>query len=220
MSLSLRLQTIYDMVPRSAIADIGSDHGKLIIELARNGLTVEAYAVENKKGPYDRLCKEIEKAGLMDKITPLFSDGLTDLPSYVGTLIIAGMGGGTIIKILNDHLEKLHHVQTIIIDAHTKTKEVRQFICKLGFKISEEKIVKEDDVFYEIIRFDRAESAFYSEEDYEYGPILREEKGLLFIQKYEERINEIDALMSLANLPATRQASLQAEKNRLEKLIK
>ncbi len=220
MPLSLRLQTIYNMVDESAVADIGSDHGKLIIELARNGIATEAFAVENKKGPYEKLCSEIEKAGLMDKIVPLYSDGLTDLPSYVGTLIIAGMGGDNIIKILEDHPEKVHHVQHIIVDAHTKTREVRKYICEHGFIIDQEKMVEEDGKYYEIIKFIRAQSIYYDEDDYEYGPILRKEKGLLFIQKYEERINEINALIALATLPEARLSSLEAEKSRLENIIK
>ena len=33
MKLSKRLQTIYDMVPKGLAADVGADHGKLIISL-------------------------------------------------------------------------------------------------------------------------------------------------------------------------------------------
>ena len=35
--LSKRLKIIHDMVPNSVVADIGSDHGKLMIALVQSG---------------------------------------------------------------------------------------------------------------------------------------------------------------------------------------
>ena len=100
MKLSKRLQAIYDMVPNGVVADIGSDHGKLIISLFQNGIISKGYAIENKKGPYSRLVKAIEDSGCSDSIVPMFSDGISELPSDVDTIVIAGMGGFNIIEIL------------------------------------------------------------------------------------------------------------------------
>ncbi len=214
MDLSLRLQTIYDMVPRSCLADVGSDHGKLIIALAEDDVIPKGYAIENKKGPYSTLVENITRHGMMGKITPMLSDGISELPSDVYTLVLAGMGGGTIIDILSKK-EKLHNVSTIIVDAHSMIKEVREYICQeLGYNISDEKIIKEDDIYYEIVKFTRSERPVYSEEDYEYGPILRKEKGLLFIEKYEARLKEIDYLLTL-ELPESRVVSLTTEKEKI-----
>ena len=76
--LSLRLQTIHDMLPKGVIADIGSDHGKLMIALFKSGKLIKGYAIENKKGPYQRLIKALEEEQLIDHIVPLFSDGIED----------------------------------------------------------------------------------------------------------------------------------------------
>ena len=38
MKLSKRLQAIYDMIPSGVAADVGSDHGKLIISLFEGGV--------------------------------------------------------------------------------------------------------------------------------------------------------------------------------------
>ncbi|MCD8204171.1 MAG: class I SAM-dependent methyltransferase [Coprobacillus sp.] len=219
MDLSLRLKTIYDMVPRGCVADVGSDHGKLIIALAENEVIPKGYAIENKKGPYSTLVSNITKAGMNGKITPMFSDGISELPSDVYTLVLAGMGGATIIEILSLK-EKLHNVSTIIVDAHSMIKEVREYICQeLGYNITDEKIIKEDDIYYEIVKFQRSERPLYSEEDYEYGPILRKEKGLLFIEKYEARIKEIDYLLTLA-LPQNRVTTLIGEREKIRSELK
>ena len=111
MKLSKRLQAIYDMVPNGVVADIGSDHGKLIISLFQNGIISKGYAIENKKGPYSRLVKAIEDSGCSDSIVPMFSDGISELPSDVDTIVIAGMGGFNIIEILKAHPLKLKNVK-------------------------------------------------------------------------------------------------------------
>jgi len=215
IKLSLRLETILDMTPASVVADVGSDHGKLMIALYESGKVTHGYAVENKKGPYNRLVKALTQEKLEDIIVPLFSDGISDLPSCVNTLILAGLGGETITEILKAHPRKLEKVTTIIVDAHSQVKEVREYLSKIGFIIADERMIKEDEIYYEIIRFIRADIAFYSEEDLTYGPILRCNKNNVFKEKYISRINEIERILKKKNIPASRLAELQKEKERL-----
>ena len=211
MKLSLRLHAIYEMVPYAVTADIGSDHGKLMIALFNDGRIPKGYAVENKKGPYDRLVKALKDENIEDDVVPLFSDGISDLPISVSTIVLAGMGGETIIKILSSHLEKLRNVQTIIVDAHTSTPKLRKYISDLGYIIADERMVKEDGIFYEIIKFIKSDIAFYSESDIEFGPILRMKQSETFKEKYQERINEINRILSHKDIPNEKKSVLNAE---------
>lgn len=219
VKLSKRLEIIASIVPKSVVADIGSDHGKLMIELFNSGKITKGYAVENKKGPYSRLVKALEEEGIIDNVIPMLSDGISELPKCVTTVVIAGMGGKLIVDILKKDLSKLENVQTLVIDAHSNLPYVREEISKLGFQIAEEIIVKEEGIFYEIIKFVKSAIAFYSEDDYEFGPILRKEKNALFKEKYQSRIDEIDNLISTKKLPYNRVNVLKAEKNKLEHVI-
>ena len=215
--LSKRLKIIYDMVPNSVVADIGSDHGKLMIALVQSGKVKKGFAVENKEGPFERLRSNLIRYHVNDMITPLFSDGIKDITRDVSTIVIAGMGGQTIVNILKAHPEKLISVQTIIIDAHTAVPFARREICQMGFAIADEKIVKEDDIFYEVIKFIKAEKAIISDEDLEFGPILRQEKSATFKEKYQNRIYEIDNIIAKGNLPKSRIDVLCEEKHKLER---
>ena len=217
--ISKRLKIIHDMVPNSVTADIGSDHGKLMIALVESKTIVKGYAIENKEGPFERLKNGLTKSGVIDKVMPIFSDGIKDLPADVRTIIIAGMGGLNIVNILKSHREKLTHVETIIIDAHTAVPIVRKEVCQMGYAIADEKIIKEDNIFYEIIKFVKAESAIISDEDLEFGPILRREKSATFKEKYKNRINEIDAILAKGSLPESRIASLNNERQKLERYV-
>ena len=216
--LSNRLQAIHDMLPKGVIADIGSDHGKLMIALFKSGKLIKGYAIENKKGPYQRLVKALEEAELIDKIIPLFSDGIEDIPPEVKHIVLAGMGGDLIIDILKKHPEKLKLISTIVVDAHGAVAKVREEISQMGFAIAEEKMIKEDDKYYEIIKFIKADIASYSDQDLEFGPILRTEKSMTFKEKYIHRIEEINNLL-LKDLPSSRIEELIKEKNRIESIL-
>ena len=217
MKLSKRLQAIYNMVPSSVVADVGSDHGKLIISLFEDGVISKGYAIENKKGPYSRLVEAIEKHGVKDHVIPMLSDGITELPKDVETVVIAGMGGMNVIDIIKKKPGKLKNVKTIIVDAHNAIPEMRKFISKLGYIIADEDIVEEKGIFYEIIKFIAGEACYLDEPDVEFGPILRSEKSLTFKAKYNIRIREIDNLLSNKNIPSEKLAKLSSEKERIQR---
>ncbi len=217
-TLSKRLSAIYDMVPYGVACDVGADHGKLIISLLENNKISKGVAVENKKGPFDRLNKAIIESGHQDLILVQFADGISKLPSDVNTVIIAGMGGFSILKILEKDISKLPNVQSIIVDAHNSIDIVRRGIVKLGYRIVMEKVIFEDDIYYEIIRFDKGQ-ANYDELDYLYGPILRKEKDHLFIKKHQKRLNDIDSLLCKENLSESRKIDLEEEKERINEVL-
>ena len=219
VKLSKRLKIIHDMIPNSVVADIGSDHGKLMIALVESGKVTKGYAIENKEGPFERLRSNLIRYHVNDKITPLFSDGIKDITRDVATIVIAGMGGSSIVNILKSHPEKLVRVQTIIIDAHNAVPLARKEICQMGFAIADEKIVKEEGIFYEIIKFIKADKAIISDEDLEFGPILRQEKSATFKEKYQSRLTEIETILAKGTLPESRIHSLNEEKQRLERYL-
>ncbi len=196
MKLSKRLETIYELVPQGTFcADIGADHGKLIISLAENNISISSLAVENKIGPFKRLKENISKSKAKDKIKAILSDGIKDIDDNIDTLIIAGMGGDLIINILNKDKDKLANIKYIIVDAHTNSNKLRRYLNELSFTILEEKIVYEAHIFYEIIKLERRDKKQDLDElDIKFGPILRKRKDDLFIKKYQlidEKILEL-----------------------------
>ena len=218
MKLSKRLQAIYDMVPSGVVADVGSDHGKLIISLFENGVITKGYAIENKKGPYNRLVKALDEANATG-ITPMLSDGISELPTDVDIVVIAGMGGFNVIDILKKNPRKLKNVSTLIVDAHNAIPELRKQVCKMGYVIANEDIVYESGVYYEIIKFIAGEAIYLDDPDIEFGPILRSEKSLTFKEKYQSRINEIDNLLKTKKIPESKVKQLNLEKERIRSVL-
>ena len=193
MSLSKRLSEIYALVDSgSNLADIGSDHGQLVIELAKNNKCNKIFCNDNKVGPFNILKNAIESYKF-NNVTVSLSNGISKLPDDIDTVVIAGMGGDLIIDILSKHMEKLNHVQTLILAPNTNEKEVRKSICDFGYKILTEKIIYEKH-FYEIIKFVKGNEK-YTELDYEFGPILRKEKNTVFQNKYQEELEKLNKLL-------------------------
>ena len=76
----------------------------------------------------------------------------------------------------------------MILSPNTDSDFVRKEICKLGFYIEEEKLVKDNSFIYPVIRFKRGKR-HYKKIEYILGPILLKRKDDLFLE-YLKRIKE------------------------------
>ena len=110
--LSERLVSIYGKVnPNAYVADIGADHGFLAIALSDKCSHV--YAIEISKDAFDVMKKNIDlfKASSClheSKISPHLGNGITPLVTNnveCDTIILSGMGSGTILKILEKQFD-------------------------------------------------------------------------------------------------------------------
>lgn len=192
MSLSKRLNAIYNLVDYgSSLADIGADHGQLVIELYHNKVCKKLFCNDNKIGPYTILKSNVSKVS--EDIEVSLSSGIEALPSYIDTLVIAGMGGDLIIDIINKHVDKLTNISTIILAPNTNVNLVREVVSKLGYKITKEVVVFEKH-YYQIIRFDKGETN-YTKNDYLFGPILRIEKSKEFLNMLDFEKSKLEHIL-------------------------
>lgn len=209
MKLSNRLETIINMVDKgSLVADIGSDHGYVSIELIDRNIASKCFAVENKIGPYTTLVANCLSHG---NIITSLSDGLTQVPLEFKTVIIAGMGFETIKNILLDSKDKLDYIEEFIIDSHTLTHELRTFLNELNYSIIDEKCIIEKNIFYEIIKFKKGNSVKLSQEDLKFGPLLRKEKNDDYKLHYENEIKKLESLLKIENINEERRKEINEE---------
>lgn len=168
MQIPKRLQVIGDLIPDGAyIADIGADHGLLEQYIALHLENYHILAVENKIGPLSALHSAVS---CLKNVDISHSDGLNQVTPEYDTIVLAGMGGDTIIEILSRNKNKLKNVKRIIVDAHSFIPKVRKTIIDFGFNIECEKLVFEKNHYYNIISFLRNEKKInYTSEQIEYG---------------------------------------------------
>lgn len=178
--LSKRMQMVADMVTKgNVLADIGCDHGFVSIYLLEKGICPRVIAMDVNEGPLLRAKEHIDKRGLTPYIDVRLSDGMEKLLlKEADSILIAGMGGRLVIKILTDCMEKAKALQEIILQPQSELHLVRQFLIDTGFHIIQEDMVKDNGKFYLAMRVvwreEKAEAL--SEEELWYGPLLIKEK--------------------------------------------
>ena len=189
--LSLRLETLLSMIPSNVhyLVDVGADHGYFILEAIERKQIERGMAVENKKGPYTHLVEMVKKYHFENQVETSFSSGLEKVKVPLDLALIAGMGTPTILSILHHDIERLKDIHYLLIDAHNQLPELRKEVTRLGYKIIDEEIVEEEQVFYELVLFERGEES-YLQEDYDFGPILRKEKDATFKKKWQGKIQK------------------------------
>lgn len=200
MELSNRLKAISDYVEQDAkLADIGTDHGYIPIYLAKTGRIKMALACDVNRGPLEKAKMNIKQLKVEDYVKTRLSDGLAKLDQgEVDTVLIAGMGGLLIEKIMERGKEVLGTVKHLILSPHSDVEQVRRKIHKLGFRIRHEQLMKDEGKCYSILDAVKGQDKKYDTKDYKYGKILIEEKSTILKEllqkkaaKYEEIIHKL-----------------------------
>lgn len=193
--MTKRIKAIAEFIPPyKYIADVGCDHGYLIREAFENHNIIHAQAIDNKKKPLESAIKNLQK--YHEQITFTLSDGLKDLLDNVEVVILAGLGGMLIIKILKEGFHKLKNIKRIIIQANRDLDKVRKFASENGFKIVSEKIIDEEAIFYEIIVLEKGSSK-YHDIDLLFGPYLLAEKSEIFLKKWKKEYHRLKVIKSI-----------------------
>ena len=154
MQLSLRLSAIAGLVTRgNRLVDVGCDHGYLPVSLYLDGKIPGAIAMDVRKGPLSRAQEHISQYGLDAYIETRLSDGLEALkPGEGDTLVIAGMGGPLMERILTDGAEVRESFREMILQPQSDIPHFRRFVRKIGWQITEEEMVLEDGKFYPMMK--------------------------------------------------------------------
>lgn len=218
--LSKRLEMVASLVPNGTkCADIGADHGYLIINLFLSRQIQSGYACENKVGPFERLKKNIETNKVSEYIQVDLSDGIRTIPENIDTVIIAGMGGDTVCKIINDSLSKLDQIDNFVISSHTKMDEVRKLLIKHDFHIILEDACFDANQYYEAALFKKGKSN-YSYVELKYGPYLLKDKNQNTLKFLEEKLIFNENLLKNDKLPDSRIEDIKTENLELQSIIK
>lgn len=216
MKLSKRLEKIASLVPNGySLGDIGSDHGLLVSYVVKNNIVPFAFASDNKKGPYERLKKNLEN---YPNVRVSLSSGLESLPENIDTVSITGMGGDLVSTILKEGQNRLKNVKFLLLGPHGNESLVRKTIDELGFKIDKETIVFEDH-YYQLILCSRGHND-YSLLDYEFGPVLRFNQDKEFIKMYQEEKALLENLIGNPKIDNNKKDQFQERIDLIDKVIK
>lgn len=198
VKLSNRLLAVASFVTDgNVLADVGTDHGYIPIYLLQEKRIPRAIAMDINAGPLERAKEHIALYGLKDYIETRLSDGVEALePGEVDSILVAGMGGGLVMHILEEGKEVCQAAKELILQPQSELERVRHYLWSNGYVILAEDMVLEDEKFYPMMRVryqnaidnKSAESLLFCR----YGKHLLEQKHTV-LREYLEREEQLYA---------------------------
>ncbi len=152
-SLDNRLSLCASFVRKGAtLADIGTDHAYLPIWLIKNGIVEKALACDINEGPLNSGKADVQSHGLSDAIEMRLSDGLKEVKeNEAQDIVIAGMGGELIVKILSECEWAKQKDKHFILQPMTKSEVLIRYLYENGFEILKQKACASGNKHYTVM---------------------------------------------------------------------
>lgn len=233
IQLSQRLQAVADLAEDAGVvADVGTDHGYIPLFLIACGKAQRAIAMDINEGPLQRAREHIRQYNQQERIETRLSDGLSKLrPGEAQTIVIAGMGGALMKRILTEGEATAHAADCLVLQPQSELPMFRRFLVEYGYRILREDMVYEDGKFYSMMAVKWTESDVgdnlqaMTEADFKYGPLLRARKHPV-LRKYllrqkEQKQKILERLGKNARQDVSeRRAQIREEIEEIEVLLK
>lgn len=154
ITLDPRLEAIASLVRKdSIVADIGTDHGYLIVSLLERGTAISGFATDINEKPLTSARELIKSKGLEHKIETVLCDGIAPLAGKgITDIVIAGMGGELIAAMLQDASWVRECSLSLVLQPMTRPETLRVYLFRAGFSIAEEIAVVSGKHVYSVIR--------------------------------------------------------------------
>lgn len=175
--LDLRLIAVAKRIRSAVHADIGSDHGNLLVALLQGGHIGRGLAVENKRQPF--LNSQLALTGLNAEVR--FGDGLGVIDkNEADSLSICGMGGQKMVAILSAHPDRIP--PKFVLQPNRRPELIRRWAFEHGFHLTDETIAQ-GHWPYQIMSFQHGDAEAdpaYRDVDFEaailFGPLLLKQR--------------------------------------------
>lgn len=181
--------------PGNCLADIGTDHGYVPIELVKRRCVKSAIAMDVRTGPLMRAKENIRRAMLTEQIETRLSDGAAALrPGEADRAVIAGMGGYLVLKILEEGSASFCEMEEFVLQPQSDIDRVRLWLSENGYCIKDEDFVEEDGKYYPMMSVIRGQMPPMSAEEILYGPLLLKKRHPVLKRYLEKEENTFDQI--------------------------
>lgn len=186
--LSNRLLTCAGYVrPGDRVADIGCDHGYLGIHLLKENIASFVIAADINEGPLQSAKRNAIKYGFADRMAFYLSDGVRNIPRDFDVMVCAGMGGDTMISILQAAAWLKSEQFRLILQCQSKRPELRRYLYENGFSIVRETLAQDGKFIYPVMEVVYKPAAPLPPAQYHITPMLLE-SGSDLLPAFIERV--------------------------------
>lgn len=150
MKLSPRLEAVAEAAGKcSVLADIGTDHCYIPVYMLSRGMCKKAYASDINEKPLLRAVSTVKEYGFEENVDFFLGNGIVNIPEDYDVLVIAGMGGETIVSILEG--KRPPKSSKLVLQPMTEERTLRKYLYTHGYSIESETAVSEPGHVYVII---------------------------------------------------------------------
>lgn len=218
MKLSNRLLSIALLASKyKTIADVGCDHGKLDLFLAKQ-YNINTIASDISKNSIENLKKIVDEQHFNNKIKVVLSDGISHLKEKVDAIVISGMGTRTMIEIFEHDKEIFLDTSSYILSSQHDLVLLRKYMCKNGFLIKDEVMVHENNKYYSIILFEKGDSC-YTNLEFRYGPMFLKKREAIFLKFLNQQLQKKEEILKNISSYSKDAYLLKKEIKELKKLL-
>ena len=192
VQLRPRLQAAADMITAANhAADIGCDHGRLSVALLQQGRAKRVTASDISGPSLEKARLLANKCGLSEHMHTVVSDGISHLtPGCADAIIIAGMGGELIARILSAAPDVAHSADAIVMQPMRGVEELRRFLRENSFRIVDERLVLDAGRIYQIISAAPGKPGaippWFPQDEYSLGHMMFEKSDPLLLPLLEQ----------------------------------
>ena len=153
IKLSKRLEEIVNLIDKnSKVADIGTDHGLVPNFLVENNISSYIVASDISEKSLEKTYELVDNKYIDSKIHLRVGNGLEVIEkNEVDTVILAGMGGILISKLIEKDFDKVENLKKLILQPMQNQYELREYLYKNGFIFNDQRIVYEEKKYFEIM---------------------------------------------------------------------
>ena len=187
-----RIEAISQLIDNDeSVIDIGCDHGFLAKMLRTKGNNKLIICSDNKIGPLNNARNNLIG---YDNIYFELTDGVDNIDTVCDVCVLAGMGHNTVISIIENNENYFRNCKKIIIQVNSVVAQMRQYLSNHKFQIIDECMVY-DYKYYQIMVVKTGQQQL-NELQIEFGPVLLEKKGEVFLQCYQKQLGHFQSLLS------------------------
>ena len=187
-----RIEAISQLIDNDeSVIDIGCDHGFLAKMLRTKGNNKLIICSDNKIGPLNNARNNLIG---YDNINFELTDGVDNIDTVCDVCVLAGMGHNTVISIIENNESYFRNCKKIIIQVNSVVAQMRQYLSNHKFQIIDECMVY-DYKYYQIMVVKTGQQRL-NELQIEFGPVLLEKKGEVFLQCYQKQLSHFQSLLS------------------------
>lgn len=178
------------------LADVGTDHGYVPIALVKDKKIPSALAMDVNRGPLARAEEHIRESGLSTYIETRLSDGLDRLcPGEADSVLIAGMGGMLLLRILERGALCLETVKELILQPQSDIYRVREWLKDHQYRVTAEDIVEEDGKYYPMMRAVHGQERRMESEELAYGKTEIQRSPEVLYSYLQAKLGENEKIM-------------------------